>query len=206
MIGGMKPPPERIPLADPDATWPEKPLPALDGLTGVELRRWTLGDAPAVFDAVTASFDHLHPWAPWAVRRPAFEDERAFVMQAVRDWNEGRTFGYGIFDPDGALLGSSALMRPEGTDDLEIGYWVHVAHTRRGLATAATAALTRAAFALPWVDGVRIRCDEANVPSVAVPRRLGYRLDHVEVREPAAPGESGRLLCWVMTRDAYGWR
>jgi RimJ/RimL family protein N-acetyltransferase len=200
----MTPPPERVPLADPDAKWPDPALPFLGRLHGVELRRWTTGDAPAVYDAVTASFEHLHPWAPWAASPPAFEDERAFVVQAVRDWDEGRAYGYGIFDPDGALLGSCALMDPEIPGLMEIGYWVHVAHVRRGLATAAAAALTRAAFALPGVRGVRIRCDEANVPSVAVPRRLGYRLDHVEIRQPAAPAESGRLLCWVLTRDAYG--
>jgi RimJ/RimL family protein N-acetyltransferase len=203
----MTSPPERIPLADPDAGWPRPPLPAPDRLRGVDLRRWSEDDARAVYDAVTESFEHLHPWAPWAARPPTFEDEQAFVVQAVRDWDEGRAHAYGIFGPDGTLLGSAALMRPEGAGStLEIGYWVHVAHVRRGLATAAAAALTRAAFALPGVTGVRIRCDEANVPSVAVPRRLGYRLDHVEIREPAAPAESGRLLCWVMTRSAFGWR
>jgi RimJ/RimL family protein N-acetyltransferase len=204
----MTPPPERMPLADPDARWPDPAPPALArvraDLPGAYLRRWTLRDQAAVYDAVTASFDHLHPWAPWAARPPSFEDEKAFVAQAVRDWDEGRAFAYGIFDADGALLGSAALMRPEGTGQMEIGYWVHAAHVRRGLATAAAAALTRAAFGLAGVTGVRIRCDEANVPSAAVPRRLGYRLDHVEVRQPAAPAERGRLQCWVMARGAFG--
>jgi RimJ/RimL family protein N-acetyltransferase len=193
-----------MPLADPDAKWPED-VPRPSGLDGLELRRWTAGDAQRVYDAVTESFDHLHPWAPWAARPPTFEDEQAFVTQAIRDWDEGRTYAYGIFDPEGNLLGSTALMKPEGAD-MEIGYWVHAAHTGRGLITAAAATLTLAAFDLPGVAAVWIRCDEANVRSAAVPRRLGYRLDHQETRRPAAPAEIGRVLCWIMTRDMFGWR
>lgn len=43
-----------------------------------------------------------------------------------------------------------------GPGGLETGYWVHQAHTRRGLATAAAAALTDAALALPGIDRVEI--------------------------------------------------
>jgi RimJ/RimL family protein N-acetyltransferase len=198
----MTPPPERIPLADPAAKWP--PGVPVDAHKGLELRRWRLEDVPLVHAAVTESFEHLHPWAPWAASPPTFEAERAFVRNSVRDWDAGRVFGYGIFDREGALLGSGALMATEAPEEMEIGYWVHAAHTGRGLATASAAALTRAAFALPGVTCVRIRCDEANVASVAVPRRLGYRLDRVETRRPAAPAEIGRLVIWILTRDAFG--
>jgi RimJ/RimL family protein N-acetyltransferase len=194
-----------MPLAGPGAAWPEgAPRPA--GLEGLELRRWAPDDAPRVHAAVTASFDHLHPWLPWAHRPPAPEDERIFIAQSIQDWDEGRAYGYGIFDPERNVLGSAALMRREGTA-MEVGYWAHAAHTGRGLIAAAAATLTWTALALPGVTAVRIRCDEANTRSAAVPRRLGYRLDHVEDRAPAAPAETGRLLCWVITRDALtGWR
>jgi RimJ/RimL family protein N-acetyltransferase len=191
---GMTPPPERIPLPDPGE--PAAGAPAL------ELRRWVEDDAERVFLAVTESFEHLHLWAAWAARPPTFEDERGFVRQAARDWDEGRAYAYGIFDRDGALLGSAALMVP-APEVREIGYWTHAAHLRRGLATRAAAALTRAAFDDPGVSVVQIRCDEANTASAAVPRRLGYRLDRYERRQPGAPAETGRTMCWTMARPGF---
>jgi hypothetical protein len=35
-----------------------------------------------------------------------------------------------------------------------------------------------------------------------VARRLGYRLDRIEERHPEAPGESGRLMIWILDRRA----
>ena len=63
--------------------------------------------------------------------------------------------------------------------------------------TAAAKAVTEAAEALDDVDRVEIHTDEANLRSSAIPQKLGYRLDRVDVRIPEAPGECGRLQIWV---------
>ena len=47
---------------------------------------------------------------------------------------------------------------------------------------------------------MEIHCDEANVRSAAVPRRLGYRLDRIEDDDVTAPGEIGRSMIWVAER------
>jgi len=47
------------------------------------------------------------------------------------------------------------------------------------------------------VDRVEIPCDEANVRSQAVPRRLGYRLDRIEADDIKAPAEFGRSMVWI---------
>ena len=95
----------------------------------------------------------------------------------------------------------SALQASRG-HSIEIGYWIAGSQTRRGFATSAAAAITEVALALPGVRRVEIHCDEANTASAAIPRKLGYRLDHVEVRKPEAPGESGRLMIWVRDHAA----
>ena len=50
-------------------------------------------------------------------------------------------------------------------------------------------------------ERVEIHCDEANVRSAAVARRLGYRLDRLEDRPITAPGEHGRHMIWVTPAD-----
>ena len=54
------------------------------------------------------------------------------------------------------------------------------------------------------IQRAEIHCDEANVASAAVPRRLGYHLDRIVPDEVEAPGEVGRSMIWVM--DAQSWK
>jgi hypothetical protein len=53
------------------------------------------------------------------------------------------------------------------------------------------------ALGLRDVDQVEIHCDAANLRSQLVPRRLGYRLDRIEVKEIKAPAASGRSMIWI---------
>lgn len=99
----------------------------------------------------------------------------------------------------GALGGTGLHARC--ADGLEIGYWIHCAHGRRGYATEAAAALTAAAFGLPAVQQVQIRCDPLNHVSAAVPARLGYR--HVETvrADTLTPlGAPRDTMVWQLTR------
>jgi RimJ/RimL family protein N-acetyltransferase len=88
-----------------------------------------------------------------------------------------------------------------GPRALEIGYWLAVAHTGRGLATASARILTEAAFATPNIDRVEMHVEAANVASSGVPRRLGYR---ALAPAPVAPDPAlgaPQLITWVLTRD-----
>jgi RimJ/RimL family protein N-acetyltransferase len=63
--------------------------------------------------------------------------------------------------------------------------------------TAAARALTAAALAVEGISRVEIHCDEANVRSAAVARRLGYRLDRIVPDHVSAPADLGRSMIWV---------
>jgi len=105
---------------------------------------------------------------------------------------------------DGTLVGTIGLHRRAAEDVIEIGYWIAAARTRRGYGTGAARAATSVAAALPGIRQVEIHCDEANVASAAIPRKLGYRLDRTEPHAPEAPGERGRRMIWIWdcgTRD-----
>ncbi|WP_435593261.1 GNAT family N-acetyltransferase [Nocardia sp. bgisy118] len=173
-------PPERIELGD------------------LLIRRWLPEDLVPQFDAITASYEHIHPWMDWLAEPTTLERQRAFGAAVAESWpTADRGFHYGIFDGDGRLLGGIGLLDGLGPPAVEIGYWCHVEHTGRGVVTRSAAELTRIALTLPGVDQVEIHCDEANLRSAAVARRLGYRLDRIEPREKRAPAESGRGMFWI---------
>jgi RimJ/RimL family protein N-acetyltransferase len=178
-------PPERMPTA-----------------SGVVLRRARPTDAAAFAEAVGASLAHLRRWMPWAVPVAAEAPvQRDRLVMADASWADGTDYEFAILPTDErGIIGGCGLMRRVGPGAIEIGYWVHVDHTRRGHATAAARALTDAAWTLPDVERVEIHCDEANRASAAVPARLGYRLDHIETDETLAPPHSGRTMVWVANR------
>jgi RimJ/RimL family protein N-acetyltransferase len=181
---------------------PSSPPEIIELQAGV-LSRLRESDAEAVAAAVLASLEHLRPWMPWAT----FEIARADVQlercrEAQTGWRTGSDYQYVLrANRGGPVIGAIGLHRRIGPQALEIGYWTHVDHAGHGYATAGAGALTEAALGLPDIARVEIHTDEANVISAAIPRRLGYRLDRVDTREPEAPAEIGRLQIWVMDRS-----
>jgi RimJ/RimL family protein N-acetyltransferase len=141
---------------------------------------------------------------PWAAAPPTDASVLEFLTPSVESFGGSAPANYAITRAgDGAYLGGCGLMPRVGEGALEIGYWVDVRHTGRGIGTEAARLLTAAALALEGVERVEIHCDEANVASAAIPRRLGYRLERVEDGEPEAPLELGRSMIWVAERDAW---
>jgi RimJ/RimL family protein N-acetyltransferase len=170
---------------------------------GIALQRAGAPDTDEVVEAVNESLEHLRPWMPWA-RQPATPQSIGdFLGKAGRDWDAGREFQFAVRGPRGdrahAVIGFIGLHDRVGPGGLEIGYWVHVDCTRRGVATMAAAALTRSALGLGGVSRVEIHCDAANTRSAAIPAKLGFRLDRVVSRSAEAPGETGRLMIWGAT-------
>ena len=164
----------------------------------VTLRRHRPDDLDAVFQAVTESLDHLRPWLPWAAgytRQSAAE----FLAKSAQGWADGTEYGYAII-AGGVLAGGCGLMRRIGPGGLEIGYWVHQAWTRRGLATAASAALVEAAFRLPGVDRIEIVHDELNVASAGVPRKLGFTEVARRPLDLPPPAGTGTGIVWRLVR------
>ena len=164
----------------------------------VIVRRHRPDDLDAVFQAVTESADHLRPWLPWAAnytRQSAAE----FLAMAAKGWADGTEFSYAIID-DGALAGGCGLMSRIGPGGLEIGYWVHRSHTRRGLATAASAALVDAALALPGVDRLEIVHDELNTASAGIPRKLGFTQVGRRPLDAPPPAGTGMGIVWRLDR------
>lgn len=171
---------------------------------GVILRRYRPDDLEALKEAIATSHEHLRGWMPWAAEPPTDDSVLAFLTPAIDDFGGEAPANYAITRPeDGAYVGGCGLMPRVGEGALEIGYWVNVRHTRRGIGTEATRLLTAAALALEGVERVEIHCDEANVPSAAIPQRLGYRLDRIETEEPDAPLEIGRTMIWVADRGNW---
>ncbi len=164
----------------------------------VTLRRYREDDVGALLSAVTESLNHLRPWMPWAANYSR-ESAEEFVASSNQSWDDGTVYNYAI-TTGGALAGGVGLMARIGPGGLEIGYWVHQAYTRRGLATAAAAALVEQAFRLPGVERVEIVHDELNVASGGVPRKLGFTQVGRHAIDPPPAAGTGIGVVWRLVR------
>lgn len=170
------------------------------------LRCWEPGDAPQLKNAINASLQHLRPWMPWTPSEPVTVSavlKRVRRFRGMFDLN--KDYVYGVFDRDGkTVLGGSGLHPRVGEGGLEIGYWIHVDHINRGLATEVAAALTRIAFEIHLVVRVEIHCDPANVRSAAVPKKLGYVYEATLRQRLTTPdGEWRDKMVWSMLASEY---
>src|SRR6185436_1084270 len=86
----------------------------------------------------------------------------------------------------------------------EIGYWIATAHAGKGLATESTGALVRVGFEVERLERVEIHCDPANVRSLAIPRKLGFRHEGtLRARTPRRRGEPADRMIWTILAAEY---
>ncbi|MFP4511481.1 MAG: GNAT family N-acetyltransferase [Acidimicrobiales bacterium] len=166
------------------------------------LRPWEDDDVDALADAVTASIDHLRPWMAWISFEPMSRDDRGSL---IADWRAARLRGddlvLGIFH-DGTPVGGTGLHDRLGPGGLEVGYWIHVDHVRKGFASEAVAALADAALALADIEVVHICHDATNHASAGVPARVGFARRGDRSAPVKAPAETGTQWVWELRRPA----
>ncbi|MFG3224541.1 GNAT family N-acetyltransferase [Kitasatospora sp. NPDC048194] len=170
----------------------------------VTLRRFRgEADLPEYFRVIEESLEHLRPFMPW-VAEHSLASTTAFLAERPGLWESGRDFSYAIL-LDGAIVGACGLFRRSDTAEngREIGYWLHPGATGRGIATRAARALAEQAFLLPGVDFIEIVHDPANLPSAAVPARLGFSEHLRRPAEALAPAETGEELVWRLERARW---
>jgi ribosomal-protein-serine acetyltransferase len=175
-------------------------LPELVECPRLTLRCWRVTDVALIGQAITASLDHLRPWMAWAADEPLSDDAR---LALIEQWEQERCAGggavYGTFLAD-VVVGGTGFHRRAGPETLEIGYWVHAGHLRRGYATELARQLTTTAFTLPGITRVEIHHDRANIASGGVPARLGYRREGERPDAVVAPSEVGVDVTWSMAK------
>jgi ribosomal-protein-serine acetyltransferase len=169
----------------------------------VLLRLWRVDDVLGLGDAIAESAEHLRPWMAWLADEPqTLEQRRAMLARWEAEWSAEGDAYYGVF-LRGDIVGSCGLHRRVGPNALEIGYWIHAAFVRRGLATKTARLLTDAAFSMPEISAVEIHHDKANVASSGVPLHLGYRFVREQPDETTAPQDSGMECIWRIAHSEW---
>jgi RimJ/RimL family protein N-acetyltransferase len=169
------------------------------------VRCWEPEDAAELKRVIDSNIDHLRPWMPWAMHEPEPLGEKTARLREFKAlFERNEDFIYGIFGPNGTVLGGTGLHPRTGPEAREIGYWVAHEHEGRGVISESTAALTRVGFEVLKLDRIEIHCDPRNTRSAAVPRRLGFEHEAtLRRRLVEADGALRDVMIWSLFADGY---
>lgn len=176
----------------------------------LHLRPWRSTDAARLLPVLEANIAHLSGWIPATVALPAPLPELATRLAGfAADFEAARSWRFGIFSTEGEVLGEASLFFRSAServplasaDRLEIGYWLRSDATGRGFATEAARALLSLGAGLGRMRHVEIRCDAGNESSMAVARRLGFRVVQPGGAEPDS-AESSDIMIWIHDLEA----
>src|SRR5579859_720150 len=142
----------------------------------VIVRPYRESDAQALFEAVNESRDHIRPWLPFADAHQTVEESLDWIIHQQANWLTREDLVLSVWEKaTNRILGGTGI-HPKNWEHrcFEIGYWLRVSAPGHGYMTEAVQLLTNYAFASLAANRVEIRCDERNVRSAAIPRRLGF--------------------------------
>jgi ribosomal-protein-serine acetyltransferase len=138
-------------------------------------------DGPELWTVVEQSRWHLERWLPWVPFNSTPEASQRYAEACAADWDAGRAVRFGIRD-----RGTQALLGIVGLDSCvhlhrscELGYWLRLDATGRGLMAEAAKACVD--FAIERLGVHRVRCAAAtdNYGSLRVIARLGLRFEGI---------------------------
>lgn len=163
------------------------------------LRPLRADDAPCVFEAIDTQRAHLGRWLPFVASTHRVEQTREVVAKMLSD-TANPVFTLRKGDSFAGLIGFKAA--DTATRTVEIGYWLRSEYQGKGLMTAAVRALCDMAFGQLGMEAVEIKCATGNLRSNAIPQRLCFRLDRVEVRgEQLSDGQYIDLNVYRLARQ-----
>ena len=170
-------------------------IPLFEELRGerVVMRSYRESDAQALFEAIAESRDHLRPWLPFADEHQTVDESRHWIIQQLANWILRDVLMLSIWEQaTGRYLGGTGL-HPHDWEIgyFEIGYWIRASAEGHGFVTEAVRLLTDYALNTLKANRLEILCDELNVRSAAIPKRLEYVLEG-RLRNHAATSD-GRL-------------
>jgi ribosomal-protein-serine acetyltransferase len=147
----------------------------------IALEQLKFSHAFQVFQAIDRNREFLSPWLPFVQDTGTQEDTEAFI-QAITAKSAKEQEDVFVIWYDNCFAG---LIGYKDTDRInlktEIGYWLIEKMTGKGIALQSTKALTDFAFSNLGLNRVVIRCGVGNDKSAAIPERLGFQYEGIEL-------------------------
>lgn len=170
------------------------------------LRPFRRRDMEPLHDAVTASFDELHQWLPWAHPNYSRIDASNFIKESMRSWRDGAAFDFAIRqanDPSRHLGNVSVWYVSRGFRSGEVGYWIRSDATEQGVGTEVARRILRVGFDEMGLHRIILRIAVGNRASERVAEKLGFSREGVLREEIKVRGTWLDHSVWGLLEHEY---
>ena len=143
----------------------------------LSLKLRAVEDAEDFFMLTDKNREHLRPWLPWVDVTLSSEDTKKFIEKCKAGFEAGESADFGI-QYEGVWVGSMGFHTIKRSNErAEIGYWLSKDYTGKGIMTECVKAMLAYGFRDLQLHRIQIRCDADNLPSKAIPEKLGFTLE-----------------------------
>ncbi len=146
----------------------------------IELSTLMQSDSVEIFNAIDSQREYFGRWLPFVEFTKKLSDTENFVGSVVNAPEERYEYVFTIRKQK-ELVG---LIGFKGTDKLnkktEIGYWLSEKHQKQGIITKSVEKLCDFAFNKQGMNRVQVKCAVENIPSINIPKRLGFKFEGIE--------------------------
>ena len=150
------------------------------GISDYTIREATFEDATLIFEAIDKNREDLRIWLPFIDGLKSVADEQGFLQSVLAVPYEQRDPVY-ILEQGEAICGLAGFHFSDAPNRrTEIGYWLLPAYRGKGIVTNTVRYLCQWAVRERNMNRIQIRCAVGNIPSNAVPKRLGFTLEGTE--------------------------
>ena len=144
------------------------------------LRQLTREDASDIFNTIDSQREYLGKWLPFVEHTISVADPLAFIDSVVEAPEDkfNYTFTIQIDGRFGGIIGFKDTDRANRRT--EIGYWLSEEYQGLGVMTKSVRRLCEFAFNELNMNKIQIKCAVGNSASIAIPVRLGFKLEGIE--------------------------
>ena len=177
--------------------------------TLVAIRPFESDDAPALLDLRLRNHDFFAPYEPSSVVVPQTPAEQVARLEAERvDWETDRGYVFGIFEPEGTLVGRIALSHVTrgGWQNAVLGYFVDESANGKGYATDAVRLAIRFAFERAGLHRLQAGVMPRNRRSIRVLEKGGFRHEGLSPRYLEINGVWEDHESFAITREEWADR
>ena len=169
----------------------------------ISLRLHDAYNIEGFFQLIANNRAHLGKYMDWEKYHQNVDDSFDFVLQARKNFGKRQRIGTQIYY-NGEIAGSIGLTIHDWQSGFaEIGYWLGVEFTGKGIITRATHAMTNFAFNVLNLHKVILKIMTDNEKSIAVAKRVNFAYEGIQVQQRLLRGKHYDFHVYYMLRDNW---
>jgi ribosomal-protein-serine acetyltransferase len=170
---------------------------------GFDLRLLEERHATEMVATIDRNREHLRQWLPWVDATRTVDDALAFIRSSLEIFAAHQGFTNAIWYRD-QVAGVVGTHRIDSRNRrAELGYWLAREFEGRGVVTDACRLSVIRLFDEMDLNRVEIRCAAGNAKSIAIPRRLGFKLEGTLRDAELVNGRYHDLLVYGMLKSEW---